>query len=230
MNTKSFLHKSLGALAALMLISAPAFADTESFSFNLAQTALTSSSTLNDSFTLGAFDPSLGTLTGVELVLNLTTTASPQIINLGGGAASYTNTTTSFFTTFSGPDSSAVSLKSISATDAGSLNTPAFTITTLTGTPVSSSANTSVVAANFGAYKGTTPLSFTLVAPGQTQFSSGGTVTSGSLAFGGSGSVGGTALVEYTFAATPEPSAWALGVICVALFASLRFCLRRTVY
>jgi hypothetical protein len=230
MNTKNLFSTSLSGFAALILIATPAFANTESFSFDLSQTALTASSAVNDSFTLGAFDPSLGTLTGVTLVMDLTTTASPQVINLSGGPGTYANTTTSFFSTFTGPDGTAASYKAVSLIDAGSVSGAQLTTTTLTGTPVDSSTSTSVIPANFSSYEGTNPLSFTLVAPGTSQFTSGGTATSGVLAFGGSGSVGGTAFVEYTFAATPEPSTWALGIICMVLFVSLRFCVRRAAY
>ena len=207
MKSAKYLVASMVAISALV---SHASADTESFTYTQPQTDL-GSTALNANFTLTAFDPSLGTLTGVSLTFLLDGTASPQILNLAGGAASYSNVKTSFNTAVTAPDGAILSLNTSSLLLSGSLNTPQFTVTTLASSPVSSGVLLNINSGHLASYEGTTPLTFSIVAPVSPGFTSQGTQTAGTLGFGGTGSVSGTVTVEYIYtAAVPEPSTWVL--------------------
>ncbi len=209
--------KKLRVLSLIATLALPiiANAEDESFTFNIPNTTL--SSVLNDSFNLSAFDPSLGTLTGVALTLNLAATASPTVLNFSGGAASFTVSTV-FPTTLTGPDGTSISATTASGSLSGAVNPVQFSLTTVSGLEVDQSVSASAPAPHFASYEGTTPLAFNLVAPSGAGFSTSGVETSGTatLDFGGNGSVGGSVSVDYTYtAAVPEPSSWALGLIAI---------------
>jgi hypothetical protein len=175
-----------------------------------------SSGNLNDSFSLSAFDPSLGTLTGVTITLNLDAVATPEIFNVTGGAGSET-VSTSFATTLTGPDGTLVSATTASGPVTGAANTTALSITPLPSTAVTQTVSAS--ASNLSSYEGTGSLTFDLIAPASPGFTDSGTQLTGpaTLAAGGTGSIYGdsTATVSYTFEAALEPSSWALGLIAL---------------
>jgi hypothetical protein len=210
-------------LIAAVALPIVAKAQNESFTYNIPATSL--STVLNDSFNLNAFDPSLGTLTGVTITLDLQATASPQVINTSGGAGSFT--VSSYFpTTLTGPHGSSVSATTASGLLSGTANTGVFSITPVPGSEVDQSVDTVVPTGNLSSYEGTNPLTFTLVAPSGAGFTTSGTETTGTatLAYGGGGSIdGGTATVDYTYTvAAPEPSSWVLGFIAIGTLFFLR--------
>lgn len=218
---KKLLLLTLIATVALPVI---AKADDETFTYNLPTTSL--DTVLDDSFDLSAFNPILGTLTGVKLTLQLAGTAIPQVLNFSGGAGSF-SVSSYFPTTLTGPDGTTVSATTSSGLLSGVVDTGAFSFTPAPGPEVDQTVDSVVPGANFSSYEGAGTLAFELVAPSGAGFTTSGTETSGSavLAYGGGGSLGAIVSVDYTFTdtvATPEPSAWALGLIVVSLFGILR--------
>ncbi len=196
----------LTAIAALTL-PLSLKAQVESFSYTISSSTLTDS----DSFSLAAFNPDMGTLTGVTLTLNLDSTATVEGINVSGGAASFTGSVT-FGTTLTGPDGTTLTATTVSGVLSGTAETGALSITPLSGPEVEQTVSASVPLGNLSSYVGTTPVNFTLLAPSGAGFTSSGSQLSGSglFAIGGTGAVnGGSVTVDYTYSA-PEPSTWAL--------------------
>jgi methyl coenzyme M reductase beta subunit len=208
----------VGAITALLL-SGHALADSETF--QLASPAI---SGLNGSFAFTGFNPSLGTLTGITLDLTSTASANVSIINIGSVAGSFTNAFSSFQYSLSGPDATAlftaVPVDATVASDTvspGTTNYPA-------GTPVVT--NTDIlISSDFSSYETANP-DFTYSRVVGTY---GGTTADSNILFGGNASVTPSGSITYTYAAVPEPSSWEMGIICVSLFALLRFGLRRNV-
>jgi len=210
----------LAAFAALILTKGVLPADTESFLYILPST----STGTTTAFTLPGFNPSLGTLTGVTLTLDLSTISAPFVYNPDGSSASFTNASVSFTTTVNAPDGADISILSQSnnysgtAIPGGNLLSPATT-KILSGTD-------DVSPSNFSLYTSSSPLDFTVGALTQT---SAGTSSDVHLLFGGSSSLSGDFTVEYDYTpsteAVPEPSTYALllaGMTGLVFFARRR--------
>jgi len=198
----------IAACAAFVLSKASLAADTTSFQYVLGAT----STGTTTSFTLSGFNPSLGTLTGVTLTLNLTTTSVPVVFNPGTAGAAFTNANVTFTTFLNAPDGTQLALLSQSDNYNGVANPGSNVLAPVTTNILSDSRN--VLPADFSQYTSTSPLTFTIGAPTQT---SSGTSGDTSLLFGGDSSLSGTFTITYEFIegdppdpAVPEPSTWAL--------------------
>ena len=167
-------------------------------------------------FALNKFDPSLGTLTGVELDQVASILPEVQIINYSGAARSFSASTSSSLT-YSGPDGTNLSTPWSYSTSG---TAPNFATTNYSpSNPTIDSAAVNVSPANFAAYEGigTTNFSITL---GPTYTSSGTTPGwgGGNVFVGGDQISGGTYSVVYTYTPVPEPSTLVLlGIGAVSL-------------
>jgi hypothetical protein len=201
--------KSAAAGAAVLLLLAPASA--------LAATEVVTGSVAFDgsTFTLSGFNTSLGTLTGVTLNLAAGGTLDVSILNFTSSAdAEVTHAQTTFDPLVAGPDGLSLTTELETEVNNVTLN-PTF-ITTYTSDPLSASASLVVAASGFSAFEGG-PVSFHAVFdPSFTSipFSfEGQQGNSAPEAFGGGGDVTATLGVTYTYAAVPEPTAWALMLV-----------------
>ncbi len=172
-------------------------------------------------FTLPAFSTALGALTGVDLELTSTTTASVEIYNLTGASQAFSNATASIPLTVTGPAGLFVTATYSAGPFSGAAAPGLNTLPGATGTATDS---TSVPSADFSHYEGSTPiaLSYTANAPFGNY---GGTAVPG-VFFGGSADTGGTFKVVYTYAAIaiPEPATSAMMILGFAAigFAAFR--------
>ena len=195
----------LPILAAGLAIGGAANATTLTFSHTIPATTVP----FTDSFTLSSFSTALGTLTGVEILLDDTTSATVDIYNLNVASAFFTDASASVPLTITGPAGASltdtVTAGPISGVASSGLNT-------FTGASGNSTVTENLAPADFAAYESATPqsLTFGAVAANGTYT---GTAGFGVL-FGGSASAGGAVEVEYTYTPTvPEPASWALMMI-----------------
>lgn len=211
-NTKSF--GILGIAAGLLAVGGLSQADTITQTLNIGTNA--PSFTTNLPYNL--FDSNLGTLTGVTVELTTASTATVTIANLTGTPQSYTNASAVFPLTVTGPPGSTTYVStSISATSAGGTVAPNSSVNIpVTGTsdsgaiPIPNVPSTTWPTYFEAPGGGTDTFPFVFTASAGTY-----SVTGGDLLVGGSGSVGGTVTLVYTYQATgtvPEPGTWALVV------------------
>ncbi len=193
---------------ALLGVAAPASAGMETFSF----TATPQAAPYSLNFSLPSFDPTLGTLTGVTITTTEFGTASVTVINTTAADQTFANATASFPFTVTGPASTSISVPVVASVVAGTV--AANSTANFPGLPLSGATSTTIDASRFSAFTGAVPLGFT-AAVGTGTYSGSG--PSG-LFFGGSGLVGGSVAVTYTFTASaivPEPAS--LGLVALGL-------------
>jgi len=216
MKTPNFFPSILGALA-LLLFCGNASAATETF-----QLTSPPINNLNGGFTFTGFNTNLGALTGITLNLDVSASANVEVLNLGSSPGSFTNAGASFSYSLTGPDGSALlTAVPVSATVASGTVNPG--ITSFPANTVNSPIDTTI-SSGFSSYEEANP-QFTLSAPAGTYS---GTTGDSNLLFSGNASATPTGTISYTYNAVPEPSAWALALVCTGVFAFLRFRTRRT--
>jgi PEP-CTERM motif-containing protein len=221
MKTPNSFTSILGALA-LLLFGGNAMATTETFDLTGS-----SISNLNGDFTVTGFNTSLGTLTGIALDFNVAASANVSVINLGSTSGNFTNASASFSYSLTGPGGSALlTAVPVSATVAsGIANAGPGVITNFPANTVNSPVDLTL-SSGFSSYETAGP-EFTLSAPSGTY---GGTTGDSNVLFSGNASATPTGTISYTYTvnAVPEPSSWAMGFLCMGVFAVLRFRARRT--
>jgi len=168
------------------------------------------------------FNPSLGTLTSVEIEVSSNIVASVDVYNFSGSPQSFTKATASIPITLTGPASLSLSATGGTAGLAGSA-VPG--LNTFPGLPTTASTSTTLTSSGaLAPYIGTgvSTLVFDFNA-GDGTYS--GTAVSG-VFFGGSATANATVDVIYTYtAAIPEPSSVILagiGIVGVAVFGRRR--------
>jgi hypothetical protein len=158
-------------------------------------------------FTLSQFDPSLGTLTGATITYSSVINPTATVIDVTGAGGTYANATSKMTINFTGPDgydaSGSATAGPFSGTVAVSSSAPTFT--NIPGTPGSSLATDTILAADFGDFTGAGTDSFTFASGPQT---SGGSPGGANIFFGGGGSASGEATIAYTYTAVPEPASF----------------------
>jgi len=169
------------------------------------------------------FNPSLGTLTSVEIEVSSNIVASVDVYNFSGSPQSFTKATASIPITLTGPASLSLSATGGTAGLAGSA-VPG--LNTFPGLPTTASTSTTLTSSGaLAPYIGTgvSTLVFDFNA-GDGTYS--GAAVSGVVFFGGSATANATVDVIYTYtAAIPEPSSVILagiGIVGVAVFGRRR--------
>jgi hypothetical protein len=204
------MRRLLIAMTALSAVAAgPAFANTESFT----HTTATAAAPYTDNFTLTAFNPTLGTLNSIEIILSTNSTANVDIYNSTAVAQSFTNANSSVPVTATGPDGSVTSQNSIAGPIVGTAPVGTSSFGGLTG---SDTTNVFVSAADFSSYEAppaNTALSFSVVAG--TGVYSGSSVPG--VFFSGDASVGGTTEVIYTYTPNTVPEPMSMAILGVGL-------------
>jgi len=198
--------KTMALIGALLGASAlSAQAATQTFTYNIAQTQ----TPFTDTFTLPAFDPALGTLTGVEVTAAWSGVANVSIINTTGVTQTFTNATVS------NPVSVSITLSGLTWTGTDTL-TAAVASGNLTsfannfpGLPLTSSTlGNPIPPLSLADFEGAA-LTIPFVVTGDNGSYSGTSVSG--VYFGGSATVGGDVDIEYTYSNTvPEPATWAM--------------------
>ena len=203
--------RSLALLAAtsLVILGSSARADfiTYSHTTNLTPTPF------SDTFTLTAFDPSLGTLTGVTITETANIAATVIVFNNSTTAYPFMNAMAQVPINLTGPGGTMVPVTATATVAQGTAN-PGFTVfNNVTG---SMDMTLNVAPSNFAAYTGSAlPLAFN-ASFGMGMFS--GMTPAGTpgstLFFGGSASAGGTTTITYTYTpnatSVPQPASLAL--------------------
>ena len=200
---------------ALLATTGAALADSETYTFTIPNTE--AGGINNSSFNLTGFDPGMGTLTGVTLGYDLTTSSMPTIFAPSGGT--YTGAHSTYTLTVAGPGLDEQIVTSSGPEDGtagpGFTDAPATTETT--------SGSVAVAAAQFSSYE-SGPVTFTL---NSTALTSGGSPGPGTLGIGGDGYYSGPISVTYAFTATPEPRSWAMLGLSLGLLGIWNFRIRR---
>lgn len=195
----------LPMLAVGLAVGGAASAATVSFTHTIAATPVPFTS----NFTLSSFNTALGTLTGVEIVVDDTSVATVDIFNLNSTTESFTDASATVPLTVTGPDGSMIT----NSVTAGPISGVAGVgLSTFTGLSASNVVSLSIAPAAFSSYESATPqnLSFTASAGDGTYTGTGGF----GVLFGGSAVAGGTVEVNYTYStAVPEPASWALMIV-----------------
>ena len=197
----------LPILAAGLAIGGAANATTLTFTHTIPATTVP----FTDSFTLSSFSTALGTLTGIEILLDDTTSATVDIYNLNSTPAAFTDASASVPLTITGPAGASLT-DIVTAGPISGVADPG--LNTFTGASGNSTVTETLTSGDFAAYETATPQSLTFGAvAGNGTYT--GTAGFGVL-FGGSATAGGTVEVEYTYtplSAAPEPASWALMMI-----------------
>ena len=188
-------------------VGAAASATTLSFS----HTIMPQPTPFTTAFTLNSFDAALGTLTGVEIIVDDTAIVSVEIFNTTSSPQPFTNASAVVPLSVTGPGG--VTLNS--SVTAGPLSGTAKSFeSSFTGLYASNVVVQAIAPGAFSNFEGsgTQNLQFN-VSSGNGTFS--GTGGNG-IFFGGSAQSGGTIDVDYTyttFPGLPEPANWALMIV-----------------
>jgi hypothetical protein len=194
-----------------------AHADVETFSVTVPPSG-TLAVPFTQPFNLPLFDPSLGTLTGVNIQFAYSITPTLRVRNTDTNVADPDETFTAGAVNatigLTGPD--ATSTSAVAGVTGLSGSVPATQTINFPGSTVTGSTNTNIAPANFGTYTGPAG-SFGTFTAFANSLSAGGTGGGfnggGDLFYNGLADVSGTGTVTYTFTApagTPEPGTWAM--------------------
>jgi hypothetical protein len=222
-NNDLSLPKSRGWITRLVICSSPvALILGLIFMLGTTVTAAAASETFTDSIsstqvgftkplTLEAFDTNLGTLTGINLRLQLDTSSSVEIFDTSPIAQTFSNASTESSVTLEGPGNLALISQPLGAIVASGVADSGLNIEPAT----IGSFNISVTPTDLSAFEvnGLQDLNFTVSASDET---SAGTSLSDDLFFGGLNNLDATVTLQYTFA-VPEPSTWATVLVGLAL-------------
>ena len=207
------MKRSVMAMTAIAAFASPAFAGTETFS----HTTPTGTAPFTDNFTFTAFNPNLGTLTSIELILATSSNAEVDIFNNTSASQSFTNANSSVPVTVTGPQNVTTTQNLVAGPLAGTAVVGTNAFRGITG---SATTTAFVPTAAFASYETPTSnpnLAFTV--------SGGNGVYSGSsvpqVFFSGSASVGGTTQIVYTYtnAAPPVPEPATLTILGLGMAA-----------
>jgi hypothetical protein len=178
----------------------------------------TQTANFSDSFALPLFNPSLGTLTSVQLTLTSTLSPVAQVFHITSTLSdSFSNATTLETINFTGPDGTVVPVSASS----GSFNGTGLGsgVSSYPGPVATGVTNTvSVPSANYPSYEGVGNATFTFASA--PFLSSGSSSPEAVFFFGGAGSADGDATVTYTYTPTPEPAS--LGLLTAAGLLAVR--------
>jgi len=216
LRTNKVLSSGLGSLM-LAGMALTAHANTQSFSVTVPPSG-TLTVPFTQPFNLPLFDPSLGTLTGVNIQFSYAMLPVLRVRNtdltVGDPPETFTNGTVTANIGLTGPDATTtfanagVNNLSGSVAIGQTLNFP--------GATVNGSTNTNIAPANFGTYTGPVG-SFGTFNAFANSVSAGGTGGGfnggGDLFYNGLADVSGTGTVTYTYSIptdTPEPGTWAM--------------------
>ncbi|HEY1923358.1 MAG TPA: choice-of-anchor E domain-containing protein [Tepidisphaeraceae bacterium] len=215
---KQLLHVCAVAGAGLIgfALSASAQASIVSYSHTTTSQAVP----LSDSFLLQGFDPSLGTLTGVTLTLDTSSTAEVDVLNISdivpspgpGTPLPFSDATVSIPVTATGPGSTTVSDTLMAGPVTGTATVFYPAVNMYPGLPATDSNTDNVLPVDFASYIGVG-----MIVPVSVSASAGTYAGSGSsdVLFGGSAVAGAVTTVTYTYDSVPEPAS--LGLIAMAL-------------
>lgn len=166
-------------------------------------------------FTLGAFDTALGTLTGVTLDLSETASLQIQIFNFGAPDAPFVSATTSTTDTLTGPGGP-ITGSFFTSAGPGVLPLGDFEQNNLPAALVSDSVSITVANALFANFETAGVGTISYSSQFGPDFTSTGSPGAPGQFFGGDGSLTNGSLkvtYDYTAAAVPEPGAWALMIL-----------------
>lgn len=205
-----------GTLALVFLLGAAstAWAASETFTTGVSNNNVG----FTESLSLEGFNTNLGTLTAVELNLDLNTSSAVEIFDPSAMSESFSNASTESTVNLSGPDDLTLISQSFGAIVATGTAKPGLTTEPATlGTY-----DISVTPTNLAAYEvnGIQNLNFTISDPNETL---GGTSPQNDLFFSGRDNLNGTVDIQYVYS-VPEPSTWAMMLIGLG---AVGFCVRR---
>jgi len=179
----------------------------------------------NGNFAFTGFNASLGTLTGITLDLNISTSADVTVDNSSSSSGSFTSAAVTLKYSLAGPNGSALlTAVPVTLTVAPETVSSGPAVVTYPSNTVNSTEDLTINS-GFSSYEVAAP-KLTFSAPPGTYK---GTTADSHLLFGGNTSSDATGTISYIYNAivVPEPSSWALALVCVGLFAYLRFRTRR---
>jgi hypothetical protein len=200
----------------------PAFAGTLSFLDNYGPLAAGAPDFPLD-LSFPRFDPSLGTLTGIDIIFTATMDLQASVANVGP-ATSFTDAVATGTATATGPDGTSTSIILSTTPFSGSIGAGTFLPTIVNGPAetLTDAKTAQVPAADFGLYElggGSTGNTINL----DTTVSFNGNGAPGSVFFGGTGTDNGSVEIEYVFS-TPDSGSLIpeLTLCCMCGFTAFR--------
>lgn len=182
-------------------------------------TIATGSVPFSQEFALPKFDPSLGTLTGIQMTLVAHGTVHLDVYNLTDSAQTFAGATATIPTVITGPSGLTTTATFSSCVAAGTALAGRGALTSFAGATKTTSAKVQVDSADFAPYVGLGDFlsTFTVDVTGGTF--SGTSTKLGALAFSGSEDVDGAVTITYTFTpfAVPEPASLSLAAAPAAV-------------
>ena len=192
------MKRIIMAIVAIAAFAGSALADVETFT----HTTPTGTNPFTDNFTLAGFNPNLGTLNSIELILSTNSTAQVNVVNYSspGTPEAFTNANASIPITLTGPAGVTTSQTLVAGPFAGTASVGQNVYSGITGTATTTAYVPTVDFASYEAPSSSPNLNFD-VTGAQGSYNGSGT----DVAFGGSATVGGTTEIIYSYAVPAPP-------------------------
>ena len=152
---------------------------------------------LRYNLSLNSFNPALGTLTDVSLILVTDITPEVMMVNLTASAQSFTNAQSTAPFSLNGPGSIVVTASASTGLINGTVTPPLYSISTFSGPTTNQTQTIDIASVSRAQYEGTGSIGLRAAVEPLT---SSATFKPATLAVGGDAAVSGTVTIDYAYA------------------------------